>query len=56
MHMLVCHERVPLERAEQDIASDWIAAYERYVGPNLSRPAPQTGLKRPRQPHRSEPR
>ena len=36
LHTLVCHGRVPLAQAQRDIASDWIAAYKRYVGPNPS--------------------
>lgn len=34
LHALVCHGQVPLAQAQQDIASDWIAAYKRYVAPN----------------------
>jgi hypothetical protein len=34
LHVLVCHGRVPLAQAQQDIARDWIAAYKRYVGAN----------------------
>lgn len=34
LHALVCRGRVPLAQAQRDIASDWIAAYKRYVGPN----------------------
>lgn len=36
LHTLVCHGRLPLAQAQQDIASDWIAAYKRYVGPSSS--------------------
>ena len=36
LHTLVCRGRVPLAQAQRDIASDWIAAYKRYVGPNPS--------------------
>lgn len=36
LHTLVCRGTVPLAQARHDIASDWIAAYERYVGPNPS--------------------
>lgn len=36
LHTLVCRGRVPLAQAQHDIASDWIAAYKRYVGPNPS--------------------
>ena len=34
LHGLVCRGRVPLAQAQRAIASDWIAAYRRYVGPN----------------------
>jgi hypothetical protein len=37
LHTLVCRGRVPLAQAQREIASDWIAAYKRYVGPNPSR-------------------
>ncbi|HVC29565.1 MAG TPA: hypothetical protein VND24_00155 [Steroidobacteraceae bacterium] len=37
LHWLVCRGRVPLALAQHDIATDWIAAYRRYVGHN---PAP----------------
>jgi hypothetical protein len=33
LHTLVCRGRVPLAQAQHAIASDWIAAYKRYVGP-----------------------
>jgi hypothetical protein len=33
LHVLVCAGRMPIEQAQREIASDWIAAYERYVGP-----------------------
>lgn len=33
LHTLVCRGRVPLAQAQHEIASDWIAAYKRYVGP-----------------------
>jgi hypothetical protein len=36
LHTLVCHGRVPLAQAQQDIAHDWIAAYKRYVGADPS--------------------
>ena len=32
LHALVCRGRMPLTQAQRDIASDWIAAYKRYVG------------------------
>ncbi len=33
MHELVCRGRLPLAQAQREIATDWIAAYRRYVGP-----------------------
>ena len=33
LHWLVCHRSFPLVTAQRDLASDWIAAYKRYVGP-----------------------
>lgn len=36
LHRLVCQRRVPLAQAQHDIATDWIAAYKRYIGPNPS--------------------
>ena len=33
LHALVCAGRLPLEQAQREIAADWIAAYEKYVGP-----------------------
>jgi len=33
LHTLVCRDRLPLEEAQHAIATDWIAAYKRYVGP-----------------------
>lgn len=36
LHTLVCHGRVPLTRAQHDIATDWIAAYKLYIGPDPS--------------------
>jgi len=32
LHALVCAGRVPIEQAQREIAIDWIAAYEKYVG------------------------
>jgi hypothetical protein len=32
LHALVCAGRLPIEQAQQAIAADWIAAYEKYVG------------------------
>lgn len=36
LHTLVCRGRVPLVQAQRDIASDWIVAYQHYVGPSPS--------------------
>lgn len=36
LHTLVCRGRLPLAQAQTEIASDWIAAYKRYIGPNPS--------------------
>lgn len=33
LHTDVCRGRLPLVEAQRAIASDWIAAYKRYVGP-----------------------
>jgi hypothetical protein len=32
LHALVCAGRLPLEQAQRDIALDWIAAYQKYLG------------------------
>jgi hypothetical protein len=32
LHVLVCAGRLPIEQAQREIASDWIAAYDKYVG------------------------
>lgn len=32
LHKLVCSGRLPLEQAQREIAADWIAAYEKYLG------------------------
>jgi hypothetical protein len=33
LHVLVCTGKLPLEQAQREIAADWIAAYEKYLGP-----------------------
>lgn len=33
LHWVVCHRGFPLATAQRDLASDWIAAYKRYIGP-----------------------
>jgi hypothetical protein len=40
LNQLVCSGRLLLREAQQAIATDWIAAYRRYVGPPLYRVAP----------------
>ena len=32
LHALVCAGKLPIEQAQQEIATDWIAAYEKYLG------------------------
>jgi hypothetical protein len=32
LHALVCAGRLPLEQAQRDIATDWITAYQKYLG------------------------
>jgi hypothetical protein len=32
LHMLVCAGELPIERAQREIAADWIAAYRKYLG------------------------
>jgi len=34
LHELVCSGKLDLETAQHDIATDWIAAYRKYVGSN----------------------
>lgn len=31
-HAEVCAGRIPISRAQAEIATDWIAAYEHYLG------------------------
>lgn len=31
LHWMVCHNAISLEKAQQEISTDWIAAYEKYV-------------------------
>jgi hypothetical protein len=33
LHELICSGQLPVEQAQQEIAHDWIAAYQKYVGP-----------------------
>jgi hypothetical protein len=32
LHALVCAGKLPIEQAQREIATDWIAAYEKYLG------------------------
>jgi hypothetical protein len=32
---MVCSGQVPLDKARQEMASDWLAAYRKYVGQSL---------------------
>jgi hypothetical protein len=32
LHAIVCAGKLPIEQAQREIAMDWIAAYERYIG------------------------
>ena len=32
LHRMVCHGQIPLAEAQHEIATNWIAAYKRYVG------------------------
>jgi hypothetical protein len=34
LHTLVCRGRLPLDEAQRAIATDWISAFQRYVGPD----------------------
>lgn len=36
LHTLVCRDRLPLQEAQRAIATDWIDAYKRFVGPTPS--------------------
>jgi hypothetical protein len=33
LHDLICSHQLPVAQAQQEIASNWIQAYEKYVGP-----------------------
>ena len=33
LHELICSHQLPVEQAQHEIAHNWIAAYEKYVGP-----------------------
>jgi hypothetical protein len=36
LHAEVCSGRMPIEQAQQEIADDWIAAFQRYLGQPLA--------------------
>ncbi len=41
LHELVCAGELPIRQAQGEIASDWIAAYKKYIGPTgASKPDP----------------
>ncbi len=40
---LACDGKVPLEEAQREIATNWITAYQKYIGAH-ERVAPQTAL------------
>ena len=42
LHELVCQGKVQLATAQNDIASDWIAAYKRYFNTDKPEPSPST--------------
>ena len=33
MHWMICHKQITLKQAQHDIATDWIAAYKKYISP-----------------------
>ena len=33
LHALICSGQLPVEQAQQEIAQDWVAAYQKYIGP-----------------------
>lgn len=35
LHKMVCSGQVPLDTARKDIATDWVAAYHKYVGQSI---------------------
>jgi hypothetical protein len=48
LHNMVCNGQVSLEDAQHAIATDWIAAYRKYVSPNPSDARPARGSGRTR--------
>lgn len=39
LHTMVCSGKIPLEQAQREIATDWIAAYKKYFGREVPDPA-----------------
>jgi hypothetical protein len=33
LHELICSGQLPVEKAQQEISQDWIAAYQKHIGP-----------------------
>jgi hypothetical protein len=33
LHELICSGQLPVEQAQQEIAQDWVAAYQKHIGP-----------------------
>jgi hypothetical protein len=33
LHEMICTGKIPIQTAQQEIAHDWISAYQKYVGP-----------------------
>ncbi len=33
LHQLICSGQITVEKAQHDIAKDWVAAYQKYIGP-----------------------
>lgn len=42
LHELVCSHKISLARAQHDIATNWIEAYKRYIGPNPDNTPPRS--------------
>jgi hypothetical protein len=43
LHAEVCAGRIPIEQAQREIAQDWIAAYQKYLGEPPTAPARRRG-------------
>jgi len=54
LHRLVCTHQVVLAQAQQEIATDWMQAYVKYVGPLPGGGSPQTPVPRGESPLRAE--